>query len=486
MLNRRRLLALGAITGGAMVLPFSRLTAEGADDTVPLRRQDLIPRAPRAAARSAVAPFSVRMPVPQELRPAWSGPDHDLYKIAVKPANLEILPGLTTPLLTYGGTFVGPTIRARTGRPAKVVFVNQLDRPTNVHLHGAHVPAVSDGHPMETIDPGRFRSYDYPNAQQGTTLWYHDHSHHMEAEHVYRGLHGMYVIDDPAERRLRLPDGPYDVPIFLRNAQFDENGGLVFFSPYDRTTILANGRPQPYFPVAARKYRFRLVNGANEYTFRLTLGGAEFQQIASDGGLLPAPVPLTELVLGSAQRADIVVDFARYPVGTQVVLTDAASGAPVLRFDVVRQAWDDSRVPDVLRPLPPMPAATVRREVSMRFGYTETDVFGLVNDKQFDPNRVDFRIKRGDTEIWTLTNGDSDQGIEHTFHMHLVQFRVLDRNGAPPRPWDAGLKDTIQLPPNETVRVQATFRNYLGRYVYHCHYLEHSSLGMMAQMEVVP
>ncbi|MFC4533710.1 multicopper oxidase family protein [Sphaerisporangium dianthi] len=486
MLNRRRLLAAGAGVGGVMLLPFTGLTPVGAKDVkAPAQKPRRFgARGTATGVRPAVAPFSVRMPVPQVLEPAHRTSTADVYKMVIKPAEAEIIPGVRTPVLTYGGQFVGPTIRARTGRAVKIVYGNRLDTPANVHLHGGHVPPVSDGHPMDVIQPGEARLYDYPNTQQGATLWYHDHSHQMEAEHVFRGLHGFYLIDDEAEKSLRLPTGAYDVPIMLRDIEFDANGELIFFDdPANRTTILANGKIQPYFPVAARKYRFRLLNASNEHVFQLNLGGREMMKIASDGGLLPAPVPSTELVLASAERAEIVVDFARYPVGSQLVLSNGST--PILRFDVTRTASDDSRLPDVLRPLPALPAATVVRDVAMSFDLSGAIPVGMVNNRPFDPARADFQVKRGATEIWRVTNADTI-GVDHTFHMHLEQFRVLDRNGAPPLPQDAGLKDTVHLPANGSVRIQVTFTDYVGRYVYHCHYLEHSSIGMMAQMEITP
>jgi spore coat protein A len=356
--------------------------------------------------------------------------------------------------------------------------------PANVHLHGGHVAAENDSHPMDVIQPGDTRRYDYPNRQRGATLWYHDHAHHMEAEHVYRGLHGFYLIEGEDEAALGLPSGAHDVPILIRDGQFDATGALVLGGQANRTTILANGKPQPYFPVAARKYRFRLLNGANQRVLRLTLGGAEMTQIASDGGLLPAPVTRTGLLLGSAERVEIVVDFSRYPVGSSLILADEVAG-PVLRFDVVRQAPDRSRVPDLLRPLPPRPPATVTRDVVLSVDLSGTVPVGLVNGKPYDPNRVDFQIKRGTTEIWRITNADSQPAIPHTFHLHLQQFRVLDRDGNPPWAGDAGLKDTIFVPPNTSARIQTTFTDYLGRYAHHCHFIEHSSIGMMAQMEII-
>ncbi|MGH3756291.1 multicopper oxidase family protein [Actinophytocola sp.] len=424
------------------------------------------------------------MPVPRELSPTTTRSGVDVYRIPIQPADIALLAGHPTRVRTYAGQFVGPTIRARTGRPVRITFTNQLDVPSNVHLHGGHVPQRSDGHPMETIAPGQSRSYDYPNNQQGATLWYHDHAHHLEAENVYFGLHGFYLIEDDAERGLGLPSGRYDVPIMLRDAQFDTNGELIYTEhPPDRTTILANGEVTPHFPVAARKYRFRLLNSANERIFRLTLGGADLTHIASDGGLLPAPVRRSEIVLGSAERADVVIDFSEHPVGSQLVLYDVSG--PVLRFDVTREASDTSQVPDTLRPLPALPPATVERDISMKFDLSGANPVGLVNGQPYDPNRVDFRVKRGTTEIWRVKNDDVEFGIPHTFHMHLEQFRVLDRDGAPPTPDDAGRKDTIFVAPGETVRVQVTFTEYLGTYVYHCHYLEHSAKGMMAQMKIV-
>lgn len=486
MLDRRRLLKLGGITagsvvGGTVLLSTAHNPAAASGPTTG-HHAGVVPVAATQAVPPAT-PFTRRMPVPRELSPART-PGADVYRIPIQPATVEFVAGQPTPVRTYGGQFVGPTIRARTGRPVRITFTNRLDTPSNVHLHGGHVPQSSDGYPMDVIAPGQSRTYDYPNRQQGATLWYHDHAHHLEAENVYFGLHGFYLVEDDAERGLGLPTGSYDVPIMLRDAQLDENGGLVYApTPGGRTTILANGVVTPHFPVAARKYRFRLLNAALERTFRLTLGGAELTQIASDGGLLPAAVRRSEIVLGSAERTDIVIDFANHPVGTQLVLYDVTG--PVLRFDVTRHAADRGQAPTQLRPLPALAPATVERDIAMKFDISGSYPVGVINGQPYDPDRVDFQVKRGATEIWRIKNDDVLLGLPHTFHMHLAQFRVLDRNGAPPTPDDAGRKDTVFVAPGETVRVQATFTDYLGKYVYHCHYLDHSTLGMMGQMEII-
>nr|WP_042180087.1 multicopper oxidase family protein [Kibdelosporangium sp. MJ126-NF4]CEL14201.1 Multicopper oxidase [Kibdelosporangium sp. MJ126-NF4]CTQ88569.1 Multicopper oxidase [Kibdelosporangium sp. MJ126-NF4] len=490
MLNRRKLLAFGGVAvGGALVVPESvRRTAAAAAEPPGMHgiHRRHLHQAGTIRPHAGVPEFSVQMPIPKVLLPFKGDPDIDFYRVAIKQANAEILPGVQTPVMTYNGDFVGPTIRARTGRPVSITFANQLTQDANVHLHGGHVPPSSDGHPMDLIAPGGYRTYAYPNRQQGATLWYHAHSHHTEAEHVYNGQHAFYIVDDPAEASLKLPSGKYDVPIMLRDALFDESGKLDFLSPPPfRNVDLANGRPQPFFPVAARKYRFRFLNSATERNYILNLGGVDMIQIASDGGLLPVPVPRKEFRLSSGERIDIVIDFSKFPVGTKLVLGDVQR--PVLRFDVTSKAIDDSRVPDTLRALPGLATPTFERTVDMKTVFNGEIPDGVINGKIFDPNRVDFQIKRGTTEIWNIVNGDSAEGWAHNFHMHLVQFRVLSRAGRPPEPDDRGRKDTIMLPANEPVRIQATFDgDFTGRYVYHCHFLEHSSIGMMGQMEITP
>ncbi|MEU1969595.1 multicopper oxidase family protein [Micromonospora sediminicola] len=489
MLERRHLLAIGtlAAAGGTLGVKAWPASAEKPAKAAANHHHNHGSRTTDIV-DPGVPPFSIRMPVPRVLRPVQQRADADVYELELKPANVEILPGVRTAALTYGGDFVGPTIKAKVGRKVLVKYRNRLDHPANAHLHGGHVPADSDGYPLDVISPGASRLYTYPNNQPGTTLWYHDHTHHMEAEHVYRGLHGFYLIEDPREYKLNLPCGEFDVPLMIRDAAFDEAGQLVFDAysdPYStRLTTLANGRPQPYFPVGNRRYRFRILNASNHRSFTFRLGGVEMLQIGSDGGLLPAPVSRTELLLSPAERADVVIDFGKHPIGTKLVL-DSELG-PIVRFDVTRRVREDSQVPAVLATLPALPPATKERQVTL--GLSPDQQWFWIDGKPFDENRVDITVKRGTTEIWKITNVDDVfGGIEHNFHLHLVRFRVLDRDGAPPLPGESGWKDTVVIPAGTSVRVQATFGDYTGKYVYHCHLMEHSSVfQMMAQMEIVP
>lgn len=311
--------AAAGVTGGFVLRPTGQNQAVAAPVAHSGHVVGVQKVAGTAAGAAPPAFGSLAMPVPRELRPTRAPDGADVYRVPIQPATTELIPGHPTAVRTYGGQFVGPTIRAKTGRPVRITYTNQLDVPANVHLHGGHNRPADDGYPMDVIEPGQSRTYHYPNKQQGATLWYHDHAHHLRSENVYFGLHGFYVLEDDAERRLNLPTGQYDVPIVIRDCQLDDNGGLVY--PADvPATLLANGVITPHFDVAARKYRFRLLNGSNERTFRLTLGGAALTQIGSDGGLLPAPKQRSEIVLSSAERADVVVDFSQHPVGSQLVL----------------------------------------------------------------------------------------------------------------------------------------------------------------------
>ncbi|MFF8608914.1 multicopper oxidase family protein [Streptomyces sp. NPDC015346] len=491
--TRRELIKLMTVTGGALVgggvmlgraysgeaaAPATGVAAATADATS------------AAAAPAPIAPkFQKAMPLPPVLAPTSTTTTSDIYTLGVKPATVEILPGLRTPLLTYGGIFPGPTIKARSGRRVVVNQRNTIGAGTSMHLHGAVVDPQNDGGPMDLIAPGASRTYTYDNRQVAATLWYHDHAHHMESEHVYRGLAGLYLITDDNEASLPLPRGSYDVPLVIRDIGLNADGTLHYSHEFSsRSQLLVNGVPQPYFQVAARKYRLRVVNAANQrpFDFRLSDGG-EFTQISSDRGLLERPYVTTSLPLSPGERADIVVDFSRYRVGTSVVLENtmfaSESTGEVMRFDVVRTAYDPSSVPSRLAVLPPLQEARTTRVFTLDLD--ETNGNSTINGLLWDENRVDTTVRQGTTEIWEIRNLDGF--IPHNFHIHLVDFRVLDINGVPPRPGEAGLKDTVRVLPGETVRILVTFdAPYTGRYYYHCHLIDHSAMGMMANLDILP
>ncbi|MEW2455996.1 multicopper oxidase family protein [Streptomyces albus] len=470
MLTRRDMLKAGALATVPAVLAGGR--AAGAP----------------AARRAAAAPFTVPLRPRRPLRPVRLA-GHDFYRLTSREARVSLLPGTTTRIRSLNGR-MSPLIVAERGRPVVIEQVNELDVPFAMHLHGGHTTERSDGHPKYQVEPGGRRRYHYANDQDAATLWIHDHSHHTHAENVYRGLAATYLLTDAFERRLPLPKGPYDVPLQLRDARFADDGTLVWDAHgfEDRHTVLVDGRPRPYFEVAARRYRLRLINTSNERLFELVLGdGEEFTHIGSDGGLLPAPVAVRKLALWPGERQEIVVDFARWGVGRRVVLNNAApygdEPPKIMRFDVVRPAADHSRVPERLRPVPDLGASAVEREFVMAFDPSTGQ--HLINGKPFDVDRVDVRTRLGVTETWRIVNADTQFGIPHSMHVHHDFFRVLDRDGKPPAPGEAGLKDTLALPAGSSARVQLRFTDHPGLFMYHCHMLGHVQMGMMGQMELV-
>ncbi|HEX2057156.1 MAG TPA: multicopper oxidase family protein [Actinomycetota bacterium] len=436
-------------------------------------------------------PFQVPLRVPRVLEPVRSTDERDYFVTTMREARPRLLPNKRTPIWGFDGAFPGPTIKVTRGRPAVVRRINRLDVPVTIHLHGGRVPASSDGHPLDLIRPGGHKDYFYPNDQEATTLWYHDHTHHRSSRNVYKGLAGLYVIEDPAEDEYNLPSGDYDVPLVLQDRKFRRNGSFKFKDSHDDvlgSVFLVNGRPAPFFEVANRRYRFRILNASNSRGYELALStGEPLVQIASDQGLLSAPAPAATIPLWTGERAEVVIDFSKYPVGTRVVLgdrqdpADPASAAPLVAFDVVREETDDSSLPPMFRPIPRLLTGSVQRELALEFDF-DRNVW-TINGKTFDPDRIDVKPRLGDTEVWTFRNLSS---VRHPMHVHLVRFQVLDRNNLPPSPGEMGWKDTVRVGPSEVVRVAMTFEGHTGRYMFHCHNLAHEDHSMMGQMKVLP
>ncbi|WP_337192248.1 multicopper oxidase family protein [Streptomyces sp. HUCO-GS316] len=478
--TRRQLLTVAGTAVAAAAIPPGLVAA---------RERSTGPARNPSARTAPDAPFRVPLELPRPLEPQRFA-TYDYYELTTAETDARLLPGTPTRVRAFNGEFA-PVLLARRDRPTLIRQRNRLSTAFAMHLHGGHVPADSDGHPRHQVEPGEERLYHYPNRQRAATLWLHDHTHHDHAESVYRGLAAAYLLTDDVEDALTLPKGRYDVTLQLRDAEFAADGSLVYDPKgiQRRSVYLVNGRPRPYFEVAARAYRLRLLNTSNDRFFRLRLhSGDELTLIGSDGGLLPSPVPTAEVPLWPAERQEVVIDFSRYPVGTRLVLENAAAlpgEAPeVLRFDVVRAADGPSSVPARLREAPDPGEAVRERRLSLKSDPASGTM--LINDRPFDMDRVDLRPVRGETEIWRIVNDDVDLKIPHSLHLHLEHFTVVDRDGAPPGPAESGLKDTITVLPGQSVRVKVHFSDYTGLFMYHCHMLQHQMMGMMGQMEVVP
>ncbi|WP_406674839.1 multicopper oxidase family protein [Nonomuraea sp. N2-4H] len=450
-------------------------------------------------------PFTLPFRVPPVLRPSRSDGDTDHYEITQKAAEVEILPGLRTEVWGYNGVFPGPTIVSRRGRRTVVRHRNELPVPVVVHLHGGRTPPESDGYPTDLVKAsGGTKEYAYPLDQPAATLWYHDHRMDFTGPQVYRGLAGFHLHRDDEEEALPLPRGDRDVPLMITDRAFAEDGSFSypsldpslqgepgvtgdFMSGVLGDCVLVNGVPWPVMEVTAARYRFRVLNASNARRYLLALDppppdGAAFTQIGSDQGLLAAPVGHDELQIAQAERFDVVVDFSRYPIGTRVTLRNKLGKdgtGDVMRFIVARRGSDDSRIPDRLADIRPLSRsdAVAEREFTFERGGAEHNGVTLwtVNGTPFSPDTIAATPKLGTVELWKLRA----QNVPHPIHIHLAPFQVLD-----PGPYAGGWKDTVDLRSGDQAEVLVKFDGYRGKYVFHCHNLEHEDMMMMANFDV--
>jgi spore coat protein A len=470
-------------------------------------------------------PFSLPLAIPPVLRPVRADATTDYYEITARAAVAEILPGLRTEVWGYNGSFPGPTIEARRGRRVVVRTRNELPVPIVTHLHGGHTPPESDGYPTDLVLPVQgwtgaphgqhgqqhagnvtrgTKEYVYPLEQRAATLWYHDHRMDFTGPQVWRGLAGFLLVRDEEDDALPLPKGARDVPLLIADRAFAADGALPypaidpqlqrpgvtgdFHSGVLGDVALVNGVPWPFFEVAAARYRLRLLNASNARRYRLALDpapgeGAPFTQVGSDGGLLGAPQTLKNIYITPAARFDVVVDFGRYRPGTTVTLRNLLGDggtAQIMQFRVGEAARDDTTIPATLSRVERLDPASATQTRSFAFNRATRDGHAVyrVNDRLFDPDFVAADPQLGATEVWTLTST-----THHPIHLHLSPFQVLERDGGL-QPEDAGWKDTVRLAPRQAVRIVVRFDGYRGKYVFHCHNLEHEDMAMMTNFQV--
>jgi FtsP/CotA-like multicopper oxidase with cupredoxin domain len=457
-----------------------------------------------------------------------SGKQPNEYLVHMRRAPVEIIPGVLTEIFGYEGQYPGPVIVGHIGTPDVVRFVNDLDVETSVHQHGGHNPSTSDGLPMadQLVFPGQLKDYCYPNEPVGSldgdpdpndnpsTPWYHDHATDITGQNVYHGLAGLYPTTDALEDGLIasgvLPPvgSAFDVPLVLQDRRFNADGSL-FYDPFDHDGFLGdvfvvNGKAQPLFHVQPRKYRFRMLDGSNARMYLLRLSnGAPFLQIGADTWLLPFPIRRDRVFLSMAERADVIVDFAGLTQGTEVFLEnilvqdsgrgpggDIANpdvripGTPLVKFVVDGAAEGDLRIAAStgLRPNTPIGANEIVR--TRTFEFNRSGGAWQVNGRFYDEERSDANPRRGTAERWILKNGGG--GWWHPIHIHLEAHQVQSFNGQPPAIFNSFKKDTTLLGPGDQAEVFIRFRDHLGRFVSHCHNIEHEDDRMMFRFDVVP
>jgi spore coat protein A, manganese oxidase len=435
-------------------------------------------------------------------------------------------------LWCYGSTSPGPTFETRSGNGLFIEWPNQLpgehflpidhslhgaeaDRPEVrgvVHIHGAKTPPESDGYPEDWYVPGKSRTYFYPNQQDAATLWYHDHTMGINRLNIYAGMFGLFLVRDDYEDALNLPRGAFEIPLVVCDRLLKQDGQLEYPVSGDSESpwvpevfgdvMMVNGKAFPFLNVEPRKYRFRVLNASNGRFFHLSLSNEqEFHQIGTDQGLLPAPVPLQRFLLAPGERADLIVDFSA-SAGEQIVLKNDSFF--VMQFRVAKTGTPEtSSLPAALRPVPKIPESSAVQTRSLALIEKMTmkgeSMSMLLNNTPWHMPVTENPVLDS-VEIWTFINTTDDS---HPIHLHLVRFQILDRRRfepffyqtqgqvrytgpiVPPAPEEAGWKDTVRADPRMVTRIIVRFEGYLGRYVWHCHVLEHEDNEMMRPYEVI-
>jgi spore coat protein A, manganese oxidase len=345
--------------------------------------------------------------------------------------------------------------------------------------------------------------------QPAATLWYHDHRMDFTGPQVYRGLAGFHLIRDDDEEQLGLPHGPRDVPLMICDRAFAADGAFDYpaVDPTLRDTpgtkgdfvsgvlgdcILVNGAPWPQLEVTSTRYRFRLLNASNARRYELALdpkpgSGPSFVQIGSDQGLLAQPVGHDTIKIAQAERFDVIVDFSRYTVGDQITLTNRLGRdgtSKVMRFVVARGATEDSQIPPTLADVRRLQGSdvSVRRDLVFARGGAQAHGMTLwtINGEPFHPDRIDADPTLGAVELWKVRA----QNVEHPIHLHLAPFQVLSIGGNDPGPCNQGWKDTVNLDNGDYAELLVHFDSFKGKYVFHCHNLEHEDMQMMGNFQV--
>ncbi len=448
------------------------------------------------------------------------------------PSNLQALPG----------SYLGPTIHVQSGQKVRIHFQNQLAEESIVHWHGLHIPAAMDGHPRYAIAPGETYVYEFEVRNRAGTYWYHPHPHGRTGIQVYYGLAGLFLVSDAAEQSAGLPSGEFDIPLVLQDRSFDGNNQFTYLSygmgnmqmGHMGNRILVNGQPEASLALQPGTYRLRLLNGANARMFKLGWHDEQpLTVIATDGGLLDAPVQKDYVTLAPGERVELLVTLTEAQAGLPLLMqsrhfSDGMSGMmgdmdPILpngeAFDVLRvQVAGDAPAYRTFMPsvmggaTTAASAAQVAAVQPQKSTITADRTFRLrwqngrwtINGRVFEMEGVaeDEIVPLGATEVWEFIN-EVDYGgpggghgggmmgamMAHPMHIHGLQFRVLERSvdASQMQHWhtmnegyvDEGWKDTILLMPGETVKLQVQFADYPGLFLYHCHNLEHEDAGMM-------
>ena len=452
-----------------------------------------------------------------------------VFNLDVQAGTKQFIGLNNTPTYGYNGAILGPTLIMNTGDTVTLNVTNNLTQNTTVHWHGFHVAPENDGGPHQIIAPnGGTWSPTFEVKNEAGTFWYHPHGENKTELQVTRGLAGMIIIRDTIEEDYILPRtySVDDFPLIIQSKSFDM---LYQFATanHEDSVLMVNATVDPFLAVPQQVVRFRLLNGSSDRTYYLGLeDNSDFYIIGSDGGLLSAPFQTNRVRISPGERVEILVDFSGYTLGNQVYFKSYSSELPygiigadtvgtfdmpmgegyfsnplngadfnVLRFDIIAPtATPVLTIPVSFAPKIPLLEANTDAFRTLIFdadtiigGGDQAYVDGpfWINNEYFHMDSINITTYLNSTEVWELINKTL---VAHPFHIHDIQFYVLDINGFTPPTEYQGLKDVILVEPGDTVRFITQFITYSDHfvpYMYHCHLLHHEDEGMMGSFLVI-
>ncbi len=418
--------------------------------------------------------------------------------------------------------YLGPTLIFNKGSNVNITVNNQIGDTTTVHWHGIHLPSKWDGGPHTPILPSASWNPQFTVMDNAATYWYHPHMHKKTALQAIKGAAGLIIVRDPIESALVLPRkyGVDDFPLIVQCQQYSSSNQALPLGMQD-STILVNGARANYgytvvANMPAQVVRMRILNASGERSFNFGFSGnKQFYQIASDGGLLNTPNLTTRIRLAPGERAEILLNLTGMNGQTLYLMSHASElpmgvqGGPtmpmpswatpmdsplngvdfnILKINVVPQTTNPvTTIPSTLTTNVPYTIGQANVTRTIRFTADSAMVMDgpfYFNDSTFDMMRVDYQIPINNIEVWKLVN---ETMVAHPFHIHDVQFFVIDRNGNPPGPEEKGRKDVVLVPPGDSLMFITKFEDFTDSvipYMYHCHILMHEDDGMMGQFMV--
>jgi bilirubin oxidase len=446
------------------------------------------------------------------------------YTLNMHKDSVQFFPGNKSHTYAFNSfSYLGPTLIFNKGANVNITVNNQIGDTTTVHWHGIHLPSKWDGGPHTPILPSASWNPTFTVMDNAATYWYHPHLHMKTAEQAIKGAAGLIIVRDPIEAALNLPRkyGVDDFPLVIQCQQYDSANQAMPLGMQDSTILINGARANYGYTVyancPAQVVRMRILNASGERAFNFGFtANMQFKIIASDGGLLNAPVNTTRLRLAPGERAEILLDLTGMNGQTIHLMSYASelamgiqggptmpmpSGPPmdsplngvdfnIMQINVVPQtASPVTTIPATLTTNNPYPTGSANITRTIRFTADSMMVMDgpfYFNDSTFNMMRIDYEIPLNNIEIWKLVN---ETMVAHPFHIHDVQFYLFDRSGTTPPAEELGRKDVVLVPPGDSVMFITKFEDFADTiipFMYHCHILMHEDDGMMGQFIVKP